>query len=129
MMNIDKGFMELVQLHEREWGTELYPDRPSLAELLSAPIVAMWTSDAARYPVPAERSKVRQVQVSIPEVNPAKRFMLSVHQSLEELDPLLLAMVVAGKAAPTANRKLLRLFIGQKPVKILGVRLLLEPLP
>jgi hypothetical protein len=125
VMSIDKGFMELVQLHEREWGTELYPDRPSLAELLSAPIVAMWTSDAVRYPVSSERGKVRQVQVS--EVNPSRRFMLSVHQRLEELDPLLLAMVVAGKAAPTANRKLVRLFIGQKPIKILGVRLLLEP--
>jgi len=122
-MSMDKGFMELVQLHEREWGTELYPNRPSLAELLSAPIVAMWTSDAARYTTLSGRGVPRYT----PEVNPSSRFMLSVHQRLEELDPLLLAMVVAGKAGPTANRKLVRLFIGQKPIKILGVRLLLEP--
>jgi len=85
----------------------------------------MRVSDAARYPVSSERSKVRQVQVS--EVNPSRRFMLSVHQRSEELDLPLLAMVVAGEATPAANRKLVRLFIGQEPIKILGVRLLLEP--
>lgn len=123
-MNLQKSFMELVQLHERQWGTELYPDRPSLAELLSAPIVAMWTSDATRYTTLSGRGTPRYT----PEVNTPSRFMLSVHQRLEELDPLLLAMVVAGKVAPSANRKLVRLFIDQKPIKILGVRLLLEPL-
>lgn len=120
---IDKGFMELVQLHEREWGTEIYPNRPSLADLLSAPIVAMWMGDAPRPTPLSGRGGIGRLAV---ETTLPRRFLLSVHQRLEELDPLLLSMVVAGKPSPVANRKLLRLFVGQKPIKILGVRLLLD---
>ncbi|MDL1921181.1 hypothetical protein FBQ95_01065 [Chloroflexi bacterium CFX3] len=122
-LEIDKGFMELVQLHEREWGTEIYPNRPSLADLLNAPIVAMWTGDAPRPTSLSGRGGMGRLAV---ETTLPRRFLLSVHQRLEELDPLLLSMVVAGKPSPTANRKLLRLFVGQKPIKVLGVRLLLD---
>ncbi|PJF37024.1 MAG: hypothetical protein CUN49_02420 [Candidatus Thermofonsia Clade 1 bacterium] len=122
-IDIDKGFMELVQLHEREWGTEMYPHRPSLAELLNAPIVAMWASEVPRSIASSGRSVPRQLS----ENRPYGRFMLSVHQRLEELDPILSALIVAGKTAPFPNRKLLRLFVQQKPVRILGVRLLLDP--
>ncbi len=122
-LDIDKGFMELVQLHEREWGTELYPNRPSLADLLNAPIVAMWTGDAPRPAALSGRGGIGRLTV---ETTLPQRFLLSVHQRLEELDPLLLSMVVAGKPSPATNRKLLRLFVGQKPIKVLGVRLLLD---
>lgn len=35
-------FMERVQTHERDWGNELYPDRPSLVDILSASVVTFW---------------------------------------------------------------------------------------
>jgi len=57
-------FIDLVQAHERTWGTQSYPDRPSLAELLSAPIVAWWK--AAK----ADDDKIRA----------------TVHNDLEDLD-------------------------------------------
>ncbi|MCS6873046.1 MAG: hypothetical protein NZ571_16505 [Anaerolineae bacterium] len=123
-IDIDKGFMELVQLHEREWGTELYPDRPSLIDLLNAPIVAVWVGEPTRLAATSARSKPYVPSSSTPQ----SRIMLSVHQRLEELDPLVLSLVVAGKNTLMPNRKLLYLFIQQKPVKILGVRLLLEPI-
>lgn len=37
--------LEQIQEHEREWGTENYKDRPTLAEMLSAPVVAFWIED------------------------------------------------------------------------------------
>ncbi|MCS6872929.1 MAG: hypothetical protein NZ571_15900 [Anaerolineae bacterium] len=123
-IDIDKGFMELVQLHEREWGTELYPNRPSLADLLNAPIVAVWVGEPTRSPTTSARSKLHVSSSSATR----SRIMLSVHRRLEELDPIILSLVLAGKNTPLANRKLLYLFVQQKPVKVLGVRLLLEPI-
>ncbi len=110
-VDFEKSFMELVQLHEREWGTEPYPQRPSLADLLNAPIVAVWTEPLAR---------------SVAQTRLPSRFTLSVHQRLEDLDLLALAVVVAGRPNPFGNRKLLYLFIEKRPVKIVGVRLLIE---
>lgn len=120
----EKGFMELVQIHEREWGTEMYPNRPSLADLLSAPIVAVWTGEPLHLSAANMRTKPRHLS----DHQTSQRFMLSVHRRLEELDPLILAMIVAGKPSTILNRKLLYLFVQKKPVKILGVRLLLEPI-
>lgn len=120
----EKGFMELVQIHEREWGTEMYPNRPSLADLLNAPIVAVWTGEPAYPSLTNMRTKPRQLS----DHQASQRFMLSVHRRLEELDPLILAMIVAGKPSSILNRKLLYLFVQKKLVKVLGVRLLLEPI-
>ncbi len=119
--DFEKSFVELVQLHEREWGTELYPSRPSLVDLLNAPIVVVWT---APQPLGAQQRAPRLRQPA--ESHTPSRFTLSVHRRLEELDPIILAMVVAGKAAAFSNRKLLYLFVEKHPVKVLGVRLLLE---
>jgi hypothetical protein len=35
-------FMTTVQLHERSWGMENYAGRPSLEEILEAPVVVFW---------------------------------------------------------------------------------------
>ncbi len=35
-------FMSTVQLHERSWGMENYPNRPSLEEILNASVVVFW---------------------------------------------------------------------------------------
>jgi hypothetical protein len=119
-----KGFMELLQIHEREWGTEMYPNRPSLADLLNAPIVAVWTGE----PVQPSAANMRTKPRHLLDHQTSQRFMLSVHRRLEELDPLILAMIVASKPSSIHHRKLLYLFVQKKPVKILGVRLLLEPI-
>ncbi len=41
-----KKLLEYVQAHERDWGGETYPDRPSLEHILAAPVVAFWIDPA-----------------------------------------------------------------------------------
>ena len=41
---MNKTFMSAVEEHERSWGQETYPKRPSLIEILSAPVVVFWQS-------------------------------------------------------------------------------------
>jgi len=100
-------FMELVQLHERMWGMEQYPQRPSLANLIGAPIVAMWVSGERR------AADVKRATSATPE-----RFMLTCHQTFEELDALVTSVVVSGSASFAAYWKLSRLYVNQKPVKV-----------
>lgn len=108
--------MELVQLHERSWGMEQYPDRPPLVKLLSSPITVMWMADHRR----SADGKITTFQD--PEVS--KRFMFSVHESVEELNEILLALVFTGKMPSTA-RRISKIYVRQKPVEIKGVRLIL----
>lgn len=37
-----KTLIEAAQYHERVWGTEEYPERPSLTQLLQARVVVFW---------------------------------------------------------------------------------------
>ncbi len=37
-----KQFFERVQEHERDWGNDKYPGRPSLIEIMSSPVVVFW---------------------------------------------------------------------------------------
>jgi hypothetical protein len=110
-MNNNSAFMELVQLHERMWGMEQYPGRPSLADLLSRPIVVMWSGDD------------KPVTKTIPVDSP-RRFTFSVHDDVDDLNEILLGMIIAGKVTPTPYRRLSKLYVKQKPVDIKGVRLL-----
>ncbi|MBX3066049.1 MAG: hypothetical protein KF726_23925 [Anaerolineae bacterium] len=102
-------FMEVVQQHERDWGNEPYPHRPSLTELLAAPIVIMWVEMSA---------KARE--------NAPSRFRLACYQSPEQIHEELYTALVLDKPTNVPNRKIARVFVKQQPVKIVGVRLLFE---
>src|SRR5262245_60683837 len=73
-LSIDDALVELIQLHERLWGTESYPGRPSLALLLKSPIIVMWQPNERRA-TEAKRGTTT-----------GARFTLSAHHSWEELD-------------------------------------------
>jgi hypothetical protein len=98
--------MELIQAHERGWGMEQYVGRPSLADMLSRRIVVFWSGE--------DRSG-------------KGRFTVSVHDSADELNDIILSMIVASKVTPSTQRRLVRMFVDQKAVKVTGVRLLIEP--
>jgi hypothetical protein len=104
----NKTFIEFIQLHERAWGTEQYPGRPSLAELMESFIVAVWVDD----PLIDQRHRWAK-----------DRFMLSVHSSADDFHNALAATVLAGKQSFTNGRKLSRVFAQQKLVNIAGVRI------
>lgn len=42
MSEIPQNFMDYVQAHERVWGMESYPKRPTLAQILEATYVVFW---------------------------------------------------------------------------------------
>ena len=95
--------MELIQLHERAWGMDQYPGRPSLSDLLQRPIVVFWAGD---------------------DKAGKGRFTLSVHNEVEELNSIVLSMILSNKVTVSSNRKLSKIFVNQKLVNITGVRLL-----
>jgi hypothetical protein len=103
----NSAFMELIQAHERSWGMEQYPGRPSLADMLSRPVVALWSGD---------------------DKSGKGRFTVTVHNQIEELDDICLGMIVAGKVTPSSNRRLARVFVKQKQVKVTGLRLVFADL-
>ena len=110
-MSTNSAFLELVQLHERQWGMEPYQGRPSLADLLASPVVAMWVATAKG--APSDRKRV-----TANAARPPERFMFTVHKNFEELDDLATSILVMGNPSVAANWKLSRLFIEQKPVKV-----------
>lgn len=104
-------YLELVQKHEREWGQESYPNRPTLAELLASPLVVMWievTGQRSRPPVSTVVSN---------------KFRLTCYQSTEELNTIVLNMITTDDVTKYPAWKISRLFINQKPAQITGVKL------
>lgn len=85
----EKTFLELVEFHERKWGTEQYAGRPALTELLHSPIVAMWRS--------------------------GKRFMLSVYTKADELNDLVMGLVT-GQIENPEQRILHKIYVHQQPM-------------
>ena len=86
-MRNERSFTEIVQVHERKWGEFQYPGRPSLDTLLKCPVVAVWRVD--------------------------KRFILSTHLQITDLNELVLAIVLGNDPY---NRKLLMIFENQKAI-------------
>ncbi len=102
-MNANDSFMHYVELHERAWGMDKYPDRPSLQQLLTAPVVAFWYLHDRR----------------------ESRYVASLHQDLNELNAYVSSMVVHNSKVRVPERRLARLFVSRRPVVIKGVRLIL----
>jgi hypothetical protein len=106
------AFTELIQLHERMWGNEHYPERPTLAQLLEGPIVVMWVDmNPPRRKLPSEHSA-------------ESYFTFAVYRDATALSEALMSALLLGKPASRTNRRISRVFLHQKPVKITGVRLL-----
>jgi hypothetical protein len=114
-------FMEFIQLHERQWGTEQYEGRPSLAELLNAPIVAVWSGKApvattTGYVSPA--SAKRQTLA----VNDNK-FLVTCHHDVDELEKVLADIVLLKRVSPFSYRKLARIYVRQQEMEVTGIKL------
>lgn len=98
-------FIDIVQKHERTWGTETYPDRPSLADLLSAPIVAWWRSAKSE----------------------DDRLKASVHQDIEELNRYAVRILLHSRLE-FPDKRLAMVYIEQKRATIKGISLHIVPL-
>lgn len=96
----ESNFLDIIQEHERTWGNDNYANRPTLAELLNAPIVAFWGS--------AEKAETRR--------------MATTHDDLAELDKFAGRLLLQLRNAVPANRYLHSVYINQKKAIVRGVR-------
>lgn len=119
---LNAGFLEIVELHERMWGTEQYPQRPKLSDLLSSPIVVLWIEQQSRTSADQPHRTTRLGAAEAKD----RYFKLSCYATPEELNEALLSVLLASKVTAHPFRKLSRVFIKQKPVAIKGVRLVVE---
>ncbi len=104
--NRENNLIELVQMHERSWGEEIYPDRPDLAEILNAQVVVFWQSDDPK----------------------EKRATITVHTDLADLERALSRMFLRLNATPIP-RRIARVFDGGKRMIITGVQVEFQPAP
>lgn len=95
-------FMGHVQLHERAWGMDKYPDRPGLDDILKARIVAFW--------------RVK---------NTDEGYRITLHESGDEIVDYINKLLFETPVHPP-DRRLVKLFIEQQEVRIKGVKLILE---
>src|SRR5258708_38656532 len=97
-MNTEATFIELIELHERKWGTQAYPGRPSLQALMTSPIVALWTFK--------------------------KRFIFSAHAKAQELNDIVDNLVRTGEYFHLTGEytllhecRLTKIFVNKQPIE------------
>jgi hypothetical protein len=103
MLNRDETFMGWIQLHERAWGLETYEGRPTLQDMLAAPVLAFW------YPVRRDES----------------RFTATIYKDMKDLNAYASFILIHCNTRPPTWR-LARLFVDRRRMKVRGARLLVE---
>lgn len=96
-------FMGLVELHERNWGTDSYPERPRLSDILDAPIVVFWNS--------ADRNE--------------SRHLVTLHDDLDQLNLYFEDMFLNQKTR-RIDRRISRIYQQRQEIKVKGLRLIFE---
>ena len=96
-------FMDLVQLHEREWGTDSYPGRPSLEDILAAKVVLFW----------------------MPFKDRRKRHIITVHGNGKSIRAYVTHMLLNVRDEPP-DRRLDKIFVNKQEALIKGVDIIYE---
>jgi len=96
-------FMGLVELHERNWGTETYPDRPRLSDILDAPVVVFWHS--------TDKNEARH--------------LVTLHDDLRQLNAFFEDMFLHQNTR-RIDRRIFRIYANRVEVKIKGLRLVFD---
>lgn len=97
------SFLDAIQAHEREWGTEKYSGRPSLEQMMMSYIVAFWQ----------------------PTDDKEKRLYASVHNDTKEIEATVLKTVMR-LSIQKPSRVYVRAYRNKKPLKIKGVQIIFE---
>lgn len=96
-----KTLLDYVQEHERSWGTETYLKRPSLQEILQAPVVAFW------------------------HVHKQTRLIVTLHSDVQEIENHLTRQLFRSEVTES-KQKLSRIFRNGKRIRIKTVRIEFE---
>src|SRR5690242_6202714 len=91
------NFLVYVQLHERLWGMDTYPERPTLGEMLNAPVAALW------YPA-AEDDKAKK------DIFKQERFTVTLHKDLREIETYITRLMFR-MSVQTPRHRLARVFV------------------
>jgi hypothetical protein len=102
-MRQNDTFMGFVELNERAWGTDSYPGRPRLEEILRARVVAFWQHSRNRDPA----------------------YRVSIHENLLEIHEWASQTLIDSKNR-MPEKRLTRLYVDKRRARIKGVRILLE---
>lgn len=94
------SFMRYVELHERAWGMDRYTGRPSLQDLMNAPVVAFWYLNNRR----------------------ETRFVATLHQDVKELNAYASQLVVHSSKVRHPEKRLTKLFVQGREVLVKGVK-------
>lgn len=100
-----RELIDRVQEHERAWGNEGYPDRPALADILNAPVVAFW------HVVKAGK--------------PAERQIITLHDDLSALEQWYVKTVMRS-AIVLPDRLLAAAYVNGRRVRIKDVTVTFE---
>lgn len=92
-------FMGWVELHERSWGSERYPDRPTLEQILASPVVSFWR--------PAKQDK-------------DFRYIARLFDNLKEIERHYTRLVIRANIEPPHDR-MQRLYVNRRHFVISGV--------
>jgi hypothetical protein len=111
MSSAKNNFLDFVQQHERTWGKESYPARPTLEEFLQSPVVVFWEAIDAKK-----------------NVKELSRYTASLHKNLDEVQDHFLKVLFRSHIDPPKNR-LVRVFSNQKPVRIKSVKITFDTEP
>lgn len=97
-------FMQLVENHERQWGTQRYQGRPSLNELLNAHIVAVW------------------------RIENEARAILTIHTEFHELEIYFYRLLFRPAGETKQHRKLVRIYQDRARMVAKNLRITFVPL-
>ncbi len=103
---MNKEFVDRVQQHERTWGSEQYPARPQLSEILAAKVVGFWL-------LTPKKAAAEQ------------RFVISLHADLKEIEDWYL-QAVTRLHLQLPDRRLVAAYVDQKKVRVKGVKIVFE---
>ncbi len=100
-------FMSLVQLHERTWGNQTYSGRPTLKDIMDAPVVTIWR------PIKEDKQQ---------------RFTIKTHKSTDDVEQYMTKLLFRAHIKLPEER-LVRVFVNHKQVVVKAVRILFQELP
>jgi hypothetical protein len=98
------SFIGYVQLHERLWGMETYPGRPTLEEILNAKVAALW--------YPAETDEKAKKDIFAQE-----RYTITLHDDLRAIEEYINRLVFR-LSVQIPRQRLSKVFRGGKEVKV-----------
>ncbi len=108
MATPEKQFLDYVQEHERTWGNDIYPGKPTLQDFLQAGAVVFWQA------VGADKN-----------IKEAPRYTASIHKELSELEDYFAKLLFRAQVEPPKNR-VVQIFANGKPVRIKAVKVEFE---